>query len=142
VVLDDDPAILRTIGSLAGRMGAEVIACSSLADFEGALAIAAADTILIDLMMPEIDGLDVLSRLDPIPGAAIHVMTGADRRTIEASREVLAASAIEIAGFLQKPFAASDLLGCDSLQGHLFSRAIPAAQAADWLVTGCPREAA
>ena len=109
LVLDDDTAVRDTIALMAKRLGAEVRACSSLAEFEALLASFAPDLLLIDLMMPEVDGIDVIARLGPHCQAAIYVMTGADKRTFEASRGVLQAARAEIAGFLHKPFSAREL---------------------------------
>lgn len=109
LVLDDDAAVRDTIALMAKRLGAEVRACSTLTEFEDLLATFAPDLLLIDLMMPEVDGIDVIARLGPHCQAAIYVMTGADKRTFEASRGVLQAARAEIAGFLHKPFSAREL---------------------------------
>jgi len=109
VVLDDDPAILRTIGIMARRLGMQAITCSTLEEFEAALASLAPGVILIDLMMPDLDGIDVIRRIGPRPDCAIFVMSGADRRTYEASIKVLASDGTKIAGFLNKPFGSREL---------------------------------
>ncbi len=109
LVLDDDAAVRDTIALMAKRLGAEVRACSTLVEFEALLASFGPDLLLIDLMMPEVDGIDVIARLGPHCKAAIYVMTGADKRTFEASRGVLQAAKAEIAGFLHKPFSAREL---------------------------------
>lgn len=109
LILDDDSAVLQTVTRMARALGAEVCACQTLGEFDAALSSFAPDIILIDLMMPEFDGIEVLSRVKPHPDVAVYVITGADRRTFEASREVLASSRTQVAGFLQKPFTLVDL---------------------------------
>jgi EAL domain-containing protein (putative c-di-GMP-specific phosphodiesterase class I)/CheY-like chemotaxis protein len=109
LVLDDDPAVRHTIALMAKRMGAAVQVCSTLAEFEAMIVSFAPDLLLIDLMMPDVDGIEVIARVGPHCQAAIYVMTGADKRTFEASRGVLSASRTQIAGFLHKPFSAADL---------------------------------
>lgn len=108
-ILDDDPSVLRTVGKMARRLGMEVRTCSSLAEFEMALEGFDPNMLLIDLMMPDLDGIDVVRRIGPRPQTSLFVMSGADQRTCEASREVLAASGARVAGFLHKPFTAADL---------------------------------
>jgi EAL domain-containing protein (putative c-di-GMP-specific phosphodiesterase class I)/FixJ family two-component response regulator len=111
LVLDDDADVRRTVALMGTRLGAEVQACSTLAEFEAVLWTFVPDILLIDLMMPDVDGIDVVTRLGPICDAAIYVMTGADKRTFEASREVLRKSEVAVAGFLHKPFSAAELRG-------------------------------
>ena len=109
LVLDDDPHVRRTVVLMATRLGAEVLACSTLAEFEALLWTFVPDILLIDLMMPDVDGIDVITRVWPVCDASIYVMTGADKRTFDASREVLRKSDVPIAGFLHKPFSAGEL---------------------------------
>lgn len=109
LVLDDDTAVLQTIRLLARRLGADVCTCSTLGEFEAALSSFQPDVLLVDLMMPEVDGIDVVFRVGARSGAAIYIMTGADKRTFEASCEVLRLSSVAIAGYLHKPFRAPDL---------------------------------
>jgi EAL domain-containing protein (putative c-di-GMP-specific phosphodiesterase class I)/ActR/RegA family two-component response regulator len=111
LVLDDDDAVRRTVVLMVTRLGASVEACSTLEEFDDKLRTFVPDVLLIDLMMPEVDGIEVISHLGPQCDAAIYVMTGADKRTFEASREVLRSSGLPIAGFLQKPFTVADLRG-------------------------------
>lgn len=109
LLLDDDDAIRRTITRMGAKLGAKVAACSTLAEFEEMLVSFSPDVLLIDLMMPDVDGIDVIMKLGPHCIPAIYVMSGADKRTLEASRAVLRASGAQIAGYIQKPFAAADL---------------------------------
>lgn len=108
-ILDDDMSVLRTVGLMARRLGFEVRTCATLAEFENTLGTFEPDLLLIDLMMPDLDGIDVVHRIGPRPGTSLYVMSGADRRTFDASREVFASSGTEIAAFLHKPFGAEEL---------------------------------
>lgn len=109
LILDDDPAVLQTLRLMARRIGVVAKTCSTLADFEASLTSFDPDVLLIDLMMPDLDGIDVVSRISPHSRATIIVMSGADKRTYEASRDVLASSSAKVAGFLHKPFRTTDL---------------------------------
>ncbi len=109
VVLDDDPAVLDTIRMMARRLGLETMTCGTLAELESVLASFEPDVLLIDLMMPGLDGIDVVRRIGPRPGTSMFVMSGTDRRTYDASRKVLASYGAKISGFLSKPFGPMDL---------------------------------
>lgn len=109
LLIDDDAAVRQTLVMMGNKLGADVQPCSNLAEFEAGLQSFEPDVLLIDLMMPDVDGIDVISAINPDCKAAIYVITGADKRTIEASREVLEYAGAKIAGFLHKPFAAADL---------------------------------
>lgn len=123
LVLDDDADVRRTVALMGNRLGAQVETCSTLAEFEAMLWSFVPDVLLIDLMMPEVDGIDVVSRVGPLCDASIFVMTGADKRTYEAAREVLRKSGIPIAGFLHKPFSAEQLRGALAKSGGVATKA-------------------
>jgi DNA-binding response OmpR family regulator len=63
LVVDDDVETLRLVGMMLQRSGYEILAASSGAQ---ALTLAKSgkpDLILLDIMMPDIDGIDVMHRL-------------------------------------------------------------------------------
>ncbi len=75
LLVDDDPEALKLIGLMLGRAGYAVITADS-----GRVALEKAvsehpDVIILDVMMPDIDGYQILSRLRQIPAtASIPVM--------------------------------------------------------------------
>lgn len=104
LVLDDDQALMRTFMLMARHLAIEARTCSTVAEFEAALAVFRPDAVLVDLMMPEVDGIEVLARIAPRTDARILIMTGADKRTVQATLEVLAKAGTPVAGVLPKPF--------------------------------------
>lgn len=109
VILDDDPAIRKTVTMMARRLGFDATACATLAELESALALCKPDFVLIDLMMPDLDGIDVVRKIELHAGCSLILMSGADRRTVDASCTVLASCGARVAGFLHKPFGAGEL---------------------------------
>jgi CheY-like chemotaxis protein len=85
LVADDDPCVLRAIAERCNRMGFDVETANS-----GLQALIKAsetqpDLILIDVHMPEVDGLSVLSMLADVAKTSQHVivMTGRPGQQIE-----------------------------------------------------------
>ena len=72
LVAEDDPDILAVVALSLGRVGGMEVTCCAdgLAALEQVLAVAP-DLILLDVMMPELDGLETLARLRADPRTAM-----------------------------------------------------------------------
>jgi DNA-binding NarL/FixJ family response regulator len=77
VMVDDHPLVLGGLEQLfSGEGDFEVLAtCSTGAEGMHALASHAADVLLLDLKLPDTDGLSLLRRLDPTKRPAVVVLT-------------------------------------------------------------------
>jgi FixJ family two-component response regulator len=98
-VVDDDPSVCTGVHRLLLSAGLQADTFTSGADFLASLATVIPDCLVLDLSMPNIDGLEVQSRLRRIarvPIVFISAQDSADRR-----RLALAAGAF---AFLAKPF--------------------------------------
>lgn len=84
LVADDDPCVLRAIVERCKRMGFDVETANSGLQALIKASETCPDLILIDVHMPEVDGLSVLSMLSDIAKASRHVivMTGRPGREI------------------------------------------------------------
>ena len=109
LVVDDEDDILQFLGLVLRERGYDVLTASAGRE---ALAVAQRerpDFVLLDVMMPQMDGWEVLRRLkaDPrtaeIPVAIVSARTGAKDRA-----EGLRAGA---ADYICKPFSLDELLG-------------------------------
>lgn len=105
LVVDDDPGIRRVLGiALRGR-GYDAVSSS---DGAGALAAAATtnpDIIVLDLGLPDVDGMTVLATLRARTGVPIIILSG---RTDAADKvDALDAGADD---YITKPFAIGELL--------------------------------
>ena len=105
LVVDDEPHLRRTLDLLLTGHGYEVAVAE---DGEAALAAFAArpaDALLLDLMMPRLDGLDVIRRLRPRSAVPIVVLSA---RGQEADK--VAALDLGADDYLTKPFGTPELL--------------------------------
>ncbi|PWJ13308.1 response regulator transcription factor [Jannaschia seohaensis] len=75
-ILDDDPAIRATLTEALEQAGLSVTAHSRADAFEAAVRRAMPDVCLVDLGLPDRDGLAVVSRLALEGGAAIIIISG------------------------------------------------------------------
>ena len=87
LAIDDDPAALAMIDATLSPLGFEVVVAASGADGLARVAEARPDLVICDLMMPGIDGFEVVARLHeepetrtiPILILTAHELTDADK---------------------------------------------------------------
>ena len=75
LIVDDDEDIRRIARLSLERIGGwEVVEAGTAAEALGAAAEAAFDAVLLDVMMPDVDGPALLERLRPELGAGVSVV--------------------------------------------------------------------
>lgn len=119
LVLDDEESVARTIATLAEAAGFETRTCTRSEHFFAAVDQGWPTHIALDLVMPSMDGVEVLRALAARAcTAAIIITSGMGTKVLEAAQRSAAERGLVIAGILPKPFTAgalSDLLdGCAS----------------------------
>jgi CheY-like chemotaxis protein len=109
LIVDDDPSIVQMLSEVLTDEGYEVVtATQSLRAFDRAKE-AHPDLILMDIMMPYLDGLDqikLLSLDDDLKDVPIIVITA----KAHALDDIGDLRALRIVDYLYKPFEISDLL--------------------------------
>ena len=105
LVIDDDEHILALLREALGTEGYEVQGAIDGAEAIGAIRRSRPDVILLDLMMPALDGYSFLELYKHLPGphAPVIVITAAAR----AAREEVAGKADEV---IPKPFSVDHVL--------------------------------
>ena len=99
LVIDDDPGILPIVERFARQLGFDVRYHSSGREAIEKFAEARPDVALVDLQMPELDGIDVLKAIrDTDPDCQVVLMTG--HATVDTAVEAVKAGALD---YLSKP---------------------------------------
>lgn len=110
LVLDDDPDIGQTVRSMAENLGHQCRVTTRPDDFFQALDDWRPTHILLDLVMPEMDGMEVIRHLaDRRCDAILIISSGLGNRVIDAASRAGSQHRLSMAGVLAKPFSIRDL---------------------------------
>jgi len=100
LIVDDEAPVLRLIERLAHKAGFDAMTCSNGSDAMRLLLRKPADLAMIDLRMPDVNGLDLLRQIRrAVPGCEVILMTG--HGGVESAVEAIKLGARE---YLTKPF--------------------------------------
>jgi len=104
LVVDDEEDICDTIAEIATDRGFEVQTISDPSGVEEKLTRFTPDVILLDLMMPGTDGVELLRLLaDKVKHAKICLMSGSDTRVLNSARRLGSAHGLDVVAALEKP---------------------------------------
>ena len=110
LILDDDESIARTVALIASSGGAQSRVCTNAHEFLDLAQAWTPSHLFVDLQMPDMDGLQVLSELAKRGcRARIIISSGVGARVLEAA--VLSANelGLDVCGMLAKPFRLNEL---------------------------------
>lgn len=100
LLVDDDERILDVVARFARRAGFDVVSCAGGKEALEQLRRQPADLAMVDLRMPDVNGLDVLRAIkETVPGCEVILMTG--YAGIESAVEAIKLGASD---YLAKPF--------------------------------------
>src|SRR5580658_47403 len=104
LVVDDDPSLLKALRIGLTARGDEVITAHSGTEAVNQVALAVPDLVILDLGLPDVDGLEVCRRIREFSDVPIVVLSayGDERRKVEA----LDSGADD---FVTKPFGMAEL---------------------------------
>ncbi|PWG65780.1 EAL domain-containing response regulator [Spiribacter halobius] len=110
LILDDDAHVADTVSAMVAACGLEPRAAGDAETFFRLLAEWRPSHILLDLMMPDMDGVEVLRRLgEQNCQARIIISSGLNERVIDAAGRAAAEHRLKVAGRLPKPFRLGSL---------------------------------
>jgi EAL domain-containing protein (putative c-di-GMP-specific phosphodiesterase class I) len=111
ISLDDDEQIGAIVKTVAERAGFEAHTVTSPDPFREKLSVSSPDVIVLDLQMPQMDGVQTLRYLAELGvKAAIVLVTGMDERTILAAEQYGRTRGLNVVAAIQKPFTPEELL--------------------------------
>lgn len=117
LILDDDVTVARTIGFVAQGLGFTVECVDASETFFDAVRSTAPTHIAIDLIMPGMDGVEVMRQLALMGCDAQVILTsGMGQKVLEAAQSTARERGLNIVGVLPKPFrpvTLRELLGTD-----------------------------
>src|SRR5215471_9914598 len=114
-LLDDDPSILKATSRLLDSVGWRVNAFTDPATFLEHAATHCPEVAIIDILMPEMTGLEVQARLSRIsPSTRVIVLTARDDPSIRRMAMNAGASAFFIKGVESGEFLAGVKAAADS----------------------------
>ena len=105
LILDDNIAIARMIAKASEAAGLIARICTDGAQFFLQNEEWSPTDLVIDLMMPDVDGVEVMRRLAEADSrAGIIIISGVGHRILEAARRAATERGLNITGVLSKPF--------------------------------------
>ncbi len=100
LVVDDEAPVLKIVERLAAKVGFDVVTCGSGSEAMRALMQRPADLAMVDLRMPDVNGLDLLRQIrSSVPGCEVILMTA--YAAVDSAVEAIKLGARE---YLTKPF--------------------------------------
>ena len=100
LVVDDEAAVLRVIERLAAKVGFDVVTCASGTEAMRELSKRPPDLAMVDLRMPDVNGLDLLRQIrTAVPSCEVILMTA--YAAVDSAVEAIKRGARE---YITKPF--------------------------------------
>lgn len=110
IIIDDEEDIGNYIADVAEEMGFETVVTTTADEFWPAFFATMPSVIFLDLMMPDVDGIQFLRLLSEQECAAkIILISGSDTRILKSAERIGHTHGLHMAGVLQKPILIGDL---------------------------------
>lgn len=110
LILDDDSAVGETIGFACEMAGMDACSVTHPEEFFAAVEEWSPTHIILDLVMPEMDGVEIMRHLaERNCRARIIVLSGVGSRVLDAARRTAAEKGLRVAGVLPKPISVKAL---------------------------------
>jgi EAL domain-containing protein (putative c-di-GMP-specific phosphodiesterase class I)/FixJ family two-component response regulator len=110
LIVDDEPDMAAFVGRVGARSGFVIDTATSAETFFAMIDGVEPGQMILDLQMPNVDGIQVLRRLAELKCASrILIASGVDQQIIDAARRIGRERGLDIVGTLKKPMRVSEL---------------------------------
>jgi EAL domain-containing protein (putative c-di-GMP-specific phosphodiesterase class I)/ActR/RegA family two-component response regulator len=110
LIVDDEADMAAFIARVGRRCGFETETASSAEELFSRVRTAEPGHIILDLQMPDVDGIQVLRRLAELHCTSrILIASGVDQQIIDAAQRIGRERGLDIAGTLRKPMLVAEL---------------------------------
>lgn len=110
LVIDDERPFGEFVAKVAATIGYETSVAGTAAEFLSSIDRDSPSVIVIDLQMPDMDGIEMLRELGQRQcPSRIVLVSGMDMRTVEAARRLGGELGLRMGGTMQKPVRANQL---------------------------------
>lgn len=110
LVMDDNPEISAVFVLLGQELGLDILTTSTAADFRTEVGRFVPHVIVLDLMIPDADGIELLRFLSESQSTAqVILISGSDRKVLDSARRLGQTLSLNMAGALPKPLELSDI---------------------------------
>lgn len=111
LIIDDDEGVRALLQDVAEDSGYQVKETDCADEFLGACQSFAPTLIMVDLMMPKVDGVEILRRLGALSVQAdLVLMSGADERVLKTAARLAEGYGLQVLSVLTKPASLDELL--------------------------------
>lgn len=111
LIIDDVTGVRRSIAGILERAGHEVLEAEDGAEGVALAAIERPDLVLVDMLMPQKDGLETLDALNAaLPGLKTIAMSGGG--SLVGADDALSVAAERASARMRKPFETGELAEC------------------------------
>lgn len=110
LVVDDEPAFCRYVQEVAEKLGYSVVTAGSVSEFREAYATSRPSIVLLDIVMPECDGIELVRWLsDQQCEAKVIIVSGYNAHYAEMAMALGAARGLDSEVCLSKPIGLQEL---------------------------------
>ena len=110
LVIDDEPDVCDFVKEVAEEQGFDVVTAENFDQFSTAHRSFRPSVIVLDLRMPEVDGIELLRFLEKEKCRAhILLMSGLDQKVLHTASQLGAAHGLKMLDALQKPILVAEL---------------------------------